>query len=141
MGIQKIHLLFINPSMLSNSELHIPASIAVVIPRHLSGLFLKSLRAWDYPNETVFGRPNTMLAGWLEHSSSILFFGKVHTEKNNVPEGDTPSGYIEEPSRVRVLLSAVQILRSSDRQIHQCGSDCEHRPGIYWLQYVRVLWK
>jgi len=25
-----------------------------VIPRHLSGKFLKPLRAWDYPNNVVF---------------------------------------------------------------------------------------
>ena len=28
--------------------------IAVVIPRHLSGLFLKPFRAWDYPNNLSF---------------------------------------------------------------------------------------
>lgn len=31
-----------------------PASIAVVLPRHLSGVFLKPLRAWDYPNNLPF---------------------------------------------------------------------------------------
>ena len=63
---------------------NIPASIAVVIPRHLSGLFLKPFRAWDYPNETVFGRPNTMLAGALRFHS---LFRKVQTEKTTSQRG------------------------------------------------------
>lgn len=33
---------------------HVPASIAVVLPQHLSGIFLKPLRAWDYPNKLPF---------------------------------------------------------------------------------------
>ena len=33
---------------------YVPASIADVIPRHLSGIFLKPLRAWDYPNNLSF---------------------------------------------------------------------------------------
>ncbi len=35
----------------------IPASITVVLPRHLSGIFLKPLRAWDYPNNPSEATP------------------------------------------------------------------------------------
>ena len=45
----------------------VPASIADVIPRHLSGRFLKPLRDWDYPNNSAFCPQKAMLAGMLRH--------------------------------------------------------------------------
>lgn len=39
---------------LTESRCYTPACTADVVPRHLSGEFLKPLRVWDYPNNFDF---------------------------------------------------------------------------------------
>ena len=49
--ILEIHEMFTR----AECRCYVPASIADVIPRHLSRPFLKPLRAWDYPNKLPVG--------------------------------------------------------------------------------------
>ena len=47
---------------------------------HLSGTFLKPLRAWDYPNNSTFCPQKAMLAGMISLLFMIAF--TVYTEAN-----------------------------------------------------------